>query len=1247
MISKLKNGYFRILVIIGSILTGTLSAQEDVFFDRLDVPQGLSSSNVRSICQDQYGFLWIGTDDGLNRYDGYKFDVFKNDPSDSNSLADSRVERVFLDSKGDLWVTTQGGISKWNRNRENFDNIPLDFSLSSVTNDEWFWAIYEDRIGRFWLGTRFGGLLLFNPESKTVVAAKKLYEDGVARVFGGPVAAVVETASGEIYSADFPAGLIKYNEEKKYFEPLNLSGMPEGRFADVGIFVYHEDKTGSLWLATQGGVFRIDPERENIEKIRLTDSPEKNFIVYTILEDEEGNLWFGSAEGLYQYNLKTRASRQFRTSNSDIHSLSANPVWCSYKDNFGVLWFGTLGGGLSKYDPKKIAFKSYADLKGVNQTSNHGVYSITKNPGMDQVYWLSTDDGVYRFDRGKNTYNKLNLPEMENAGAVRSLIADEKGYLWIATQTAGLLRYQSQTKQLVAYPSDPQHLRGLNSDNVYDLELDDYGTLWIGTSAGLNRLNPQTDSIVRIPSLETRNYDQTIISFIDSLFRREKPVAAIREVGDYADLTQEFELSDSADFLITTVGEGLRNWNLVDFGWLENEQGDTVWAMNDLYRTFHLSGATKNRIEVSVLNLKPGKFKLRYKSDDSHSYAKWNSDSPSDSLWWGMNLFKIPVKDSGRFESLIKGDLARPFIEGLDIRALEYSSKGFLWVGTEYGLSRYEIKSRQVTNYVHQPGKANSLSSNEINYLLEDKNGLLWIATSRGLNKFEPDADKFIVYTEKDGLPSDQLRALAEDDAGNLWISSVNGLTKFEKSRNSESPVFVNYDVQDGLQGYQFYNRSVFRGIDGEMFFGGRNGFNAFFPGITNTIAPRVALSQIFISNQKALPGAEDSPLDRSIFDTKEIILSHAQNDLSFEFAPLHFSRPDKNQVAYKLDGFDDQWINNGRRFTSYTNLDPGDYAFRIRAVSSDGIIGTEEKILRITINKPWWNTTWAYISYGFIFILGVFTIDRVQRFRLTQRERSRAMIREAELRAQVAEAENERKTKELDEARHLQLSLLPEKLPVLPHLEIAVYMKTATEVGGDYYDYNIASDGTLNIVFGDATGHGMRAGTVVTLMKGLFSADSGNIKIEKFLDQSSATIKDLRFERALMALTLLKIKDKQMLFSSAGMPPAYLYRKNRKRVEEICLESVPLGAMKDYHYQVREDVFEPGDTLLLLSDGLPELKDPNGLIFDYPRVEQAFREVASDEPQLIIDRLAAVGDAWRQDIALEDDITFMVIKAR
>jgi serine phosphatase RsbU (regulator of sigma subunit) len=207
--------------------------------------------------------------------------------------------------------------------------------------------------------------------------------------------------------------------------------------------------------------------------------------------------------------------------------------------------------------------------------------------------------------------------------------------------------------------------------------------------------------------------------------------------------------------------------------------------------------------------------------------------------------------------------------------------------------------------------------------------------------------------------------------------------------------------------------------------------------------------------------------------------------------------------------------------------------------------------------------------------------------------------------------------------------------------------MKTATEVGGDYYDFNISADGTLNIALGDATGHGMRAGTVVTLMKGLFSADSGRMGITDFLQQSNDTIKELRFGRVMMAFTLIKLRENRIQMSTAGMPPAYIFRAKTLKVEEICLEGMPLGAMADFPYRVFEDELNTGDTLLLLSDGLPELRNPDGAQFDYPRVQEIFRDAAGQHPQAIIDRLVDAGEVWRKNELPDDDVTLMVLRAK
>ena len=247
----------------------------------------------------------------------------------------------------------------------------------------------------------------------------------------------------------------------------------------------------------------------------------------------------------------------------------------------------------------------------------------------------------------------------------------------------------------------------------------------------------------------------------------------------------------------------------------------------------------------------------------------------------------------------------------------------------------------------------------------------------------------------------------------------------------------------------------------------------------------------------------------------------------------------------------------------------------------------------------------------------------------------------------EVIHLENERKSKELEEARQLQLSMLPKEIPSLPHLDIAVYMKTATEVGGDYYDFNVGLDGTLTAAIGDATGHGMKAGTIVSMAKALFDSNSSRLDMKTFFVQSSATLKGIELGRLMMAFMMIKINDHNIEISNAGMPPLFIYRKNTNEVEEIMLKGMPLGAMKNFPYEIRKTDLSSGDTILLLSDGLPELKNENEELFSYNRVNETFKSVAEKQPEEIISYLKEEGSRWVNDKEPDDDVTFVVIKVK
>jgi serine phosphatase RsbU (regulator of sigma subunit) len=252
----------------------------------------------------------------------------------------------------------------------------------------------------------------------------------------------------------------------------------------------------------------------------------------------------------------------------------------------------------------------------------------------------------------------------------------------------------------------------------------------------------------------------------------------------------------------------------------------------------------------------------------------------------------------------------------------------------------------------------------------------------------------------------------------------------------------------------------------------------------------------------------------------------------------------------------------------------------------------------------------------------------------------------ELELKAELQKAENERKTKELEGAREPQLSLLPKNIPELSEYEIAVHMETATEVGGDYYDFHLQSN-ILTIAIGDATGHGLMAGTMVTATKSLFNSFAGNQNIISILNQMSDSLREMHFKLLSMCFAIIKIKDKKLKISSAGMPPLYIYRKEDNVVEEIFLRGMPLGANVSYNYELKETELQKGDTVFLYSDGFPELFNKDQEMFSYNRLKKELLKIADNDPQTIVNRLNETIEDWAGDIPPNDDITFVVIKIK
>jgi serine phosphatase RsbU (regulator of sigma subunit) len=251
------------------------------------------------------------------------------------------------------------------------------------------------------------------------------------------------------------------------------------------------------------------------------------------------------------------------------------------------------------------------------------------------------------------------------------------------------------------------------------------------------------------------------------------------------------------------------------------------------------------------------------------------------------------------------------------------------------------------------------------------------------------------------------------------------------------------------------------------------------------------------------------------------------------------------------------------------------------------------------------------------------------------------------ELERKLIEAENLRKTKELDSSRELQLSLLPKQVPILDNLDIACYMKTATEVGGDYYDFHVSDGKTITTVIGDATGHGLKAGNMVILAKGLFNALAHEPDLIFIMDSFNRAIKQMNLHMLTMCMSLIRIRENKIEYSSAGMPPLHIYRKNTGQVEQLLLKAMPLGAFYDFPYKKMATDIYKGDVILIMSDGLTELFNDQKEVYGMEKIIESFRNSAGKPAEKIINDICNDSISWAGETQLADDLTILVIKMK
>lgn len=749
-----------------------------------------------------------------------------------------------------------------------------------------------------------------------------------------------------------------------------------------------QDSLGYLWFATQDGLNKFDgynfiTYRNNPED---TASLSDNFIL-SLDKDKHNNIWIGTrGGGLNKYEIRTGKFKSYQHDVQDPKSLSHNRIRCVKVASDGMIWVATRGGGLDRFDPVKETFTHFLHDENDPQSLS-GDRAFTIYEDKSGTIWAGTTKGLSRYNNATNNFTNYLTNDGRNS-YVRAILEDRTGRFWVATYGGGLKLLDRKSGVSVSFKHDPQNSTSIGSNDVFALLEDRKGNIWVGTRGGyLNKLNAEKKTFHRVGVSNTN---------VRSLYE------------------------DNAGNIWVGLRVGMNRFNNSSekFRYYKNSEIDYSVLTNN--NTFAVLKDSKNRVWVgsfrdgiSVINQETGE-SIFYKADGKTGLTgndiRSIFEDSKGRIWvgtrhHGLNLFNdrtqkfTPYKlndGSEKIEDISVNHMYEDshkniwFCTFSGLRKLNHSTnkiipivheegnvnslytnaswsiiedhKGDYWIGLyAAGFDHLDTKTGVFTHYENNPDNPKSLANNGVSYVYEDSSNNLWISIyGGGLDKLDRDKNEFKHYGRKQGLSNTALYSLVEDNTGNLWMSHNMGISKFNPSTNG----FTNYSITDGLPGNEFNSGAFTKSKDGEILFGGQNGVVMFYPDklVSNPVIPEVHINKISLFN-KELEVSPGSVLDSLPEFDNYIVLDYNQGYVSFDFVALNYSNTINNKYKYRLEGFDDNWINAGsKRHANYTNLPPGKFVFRVIGSNNDGLWNTVGDQITIVVKTPWWKKIWFRI---------------------------------------------------------------------------------------------------------------------------------------------------------------------------------------------------------------------------------------------------------------------------------------------
>ncbi|MFD1144804.1 two-component regulator propeller domain-containing protein [Larkinella insperata] len=766
-----------------------------------------------------------------------------------------------------------------------------------------------------------------------------------------------------------------------------------------------EDPAHNIWVTTIDGICIYDPGQERF--IRNTIDYAHRYglpdgAVTAIQQDRRGNYWFiHDTAGLFVHRASNDKKSVHLTHLTRNTGQNAGIASLAESRN-GSIWVIHKNGTIDQLNPDnyQISYRN-THLRELNKHQPL-LYNLTTDADGDLwIYVLRANLGVFHFNTRQQTFTKIHREAGNtrlNSNIIQGIVEGNQGQIWIGTDHGGINLLDKKKWAITYLVHDEGNAKSLSQNTINSLYKDNEGIIWVGTyKDGVNYHHP---NMFRFALYQRNQFLPKSLPYNDFNRFAEDTQGNLWLGGNGGGLIYFDRQKGSFTQYLNqpgrpnSIGSNVIVSLLIDRSqklWIGTYYGGLSCFDGKTFKTYqHRPGDTTSLADDSVWEI----------FEDSRG-AIWLG-----TLDGGLDRFDPSTQTFKHYRSGAPNSIHASYVS-----EITEDRRGHIWVGTSYGLEKYDYATDRFTHYLSKPGDAQTLSNNLIHSLYEDRRGGFWIGTHEGLNLFDAATGTFRSFRKTDGLPHNTIHSVVEDNAGRLWLGTPNGISRLDVSGKAEHRrfQFTNYDESDGLQGKEFNENAALRTRRGELLFGGSRGFNLFHPAeiVNNPTAPRVVLSNLYLFNRPVAIGESVDQkviLNAALNETRQITLRHSQNVLSIEFAALNFFHPEKNQYRYKLEGFDREWITSldGSQRATYTNLDPGNYVFRVKASNNDGVWNQAGTDLKITILPPLWRTKWAISGYVLLTVLLLYlsrkAIQRRERRKFEHRQQQQEAQRMHEL---------------------------------------------------------------------------------------------------------------------------------------------------------------------------------------------------------------------------------------------------------